>query len=56
MKNTFSRFEVNPDAGMLPSNFTSPDAFTTDDKTEINHFYFATDDESILTGVWECAA
>jgi len=55
MKNTFSRFEVNPVAGMLPSNFTSPDAFTTDDRKEINHFYFATDDESILTGVWECA-
>ena len=55
MKNTFSRFEVNPAAGMLPSNFTSPDVFTTDDKTETNHFYFATDDESILTGAWECA-
>ncbi len=55
MKNTFSRFEVSPAAGMLPSNFTSPDAFTTDDKTELNHFYFTTDDENILTGVWECA-
>ncbi len=55
MKNTFSRFEVNPSAGMLPSNFTPPDAFTTDDKTETNHFYFTTDDESILTGVWESA-
>ena len=31
MKNIFSRFKVNPAAGMLPSNFTSPDAFTTDD-------------------------
>ncbi len=55
MKKTFSRFEVNPAAGMLPSNFTSTDAFTTDDRSETNHFYFATDDESILTGVWECA-
>jgi len=55
MKNTFSRFEVNPTAGMLPSNFTPLDAFTTDDKTETNHFYFATDDESILAGVWESA-
>jgi len=55
MINIFSRFKVNPAAGMLPSNFTSPDAFTTDDKTETNHFYFATDDESILTGVWKCA-
>ena len=55
MKKTFSRFELNPADGMLPSNFTAPDAFTTGDKTETNHFYFATDDESILTGVWECA-
>jgi len=55
MKKTFTRFETDPTAGMVPSNFTSPDDFTTDDKIETNHFYFATDDESILTGVWECA-
>ena len=55
MKKTFTRFETDPAAGMVPSNFTSSNDFTTDDKTEINHFYFATDDESILTGVWECA-
>jgi len=55
MKKTFTRFEANPPAGMLPSSFTSPDAFTTDDKSETNHFFYSTDDESILTGVWECA-
>jgi len=55
MNKTFSRFEANPSAGMLPSNFTAPDAFTGDDETENNHFYFASDDESILAGVWECA-
>jgi len=55
MKNTFSRFEANPAAGMMPSTFTAADAFTTDDKTETNYFYFAADDESILSGVWECA-
>ncbi len=55
MKKTFSRFEANPASGMLPSNFTSSDAFTTNDKSETNHFYFTADDESILTGVWECA-
>lgn len=55
MKNTFFRFEANPAAGLLPSDFTAKDAFTTEDKTETNHFYFATDDETILTGVWECA-
>ncbi|MCP4494679.1 MAG: DUF861 domain-containing protein [Gammaproteobacteria bacterium] len=55
MKKTFSRFEANPASGMLPSSFTASDAFTTNDNSETNHFYFATDDESILTGVWECA-
>ena len=55
MKKTFTRFEINPAAGMVPSNFTSPDDFTTDDKTELNHFNYATDDESILSGVWKCA-
>ena len=42
-------------AGMQPSHMTDPDAFTTDDRTELNDTFFATDDESILTGVWECA-
>lgn len=55
MKPTLSRFETDPAAGMVPSDFTPADAFTTDDKTELNHFYFASDDESILAGVWQCA-
>ena len=55
MSNTFSRFEANPVAGMLPSSFTATDAFTTEDKSETNHFYHAADDESILTGVWKSA-
>jgi len=42
-------------AGLQPSDMTSVDAFTTDDRTELNDTFFATDDESILTGVWECA-
>lgn len=50
-----TRFEPNPTAGMQPSGFTPPEAFTTNDKTEINHFYHAAADESILAGVWECA-
>lgn len=45
----------DPARGMEPSDFTEPSAFTTDDRTEINHTWFATDDESILAGVWECA-
>lgn len=42
-------------AEMQPSNFTNPDDFTSDDKTELNDLHFATEDERILTGVWECA-
>jgi len=57
MKNIFYRLLANGDPvdGMQSSNFTDPEAFTTDDKTEINHTFFQTDDEKILTGVWECA-
>jgi uncharacterized cupin superfamily protein len=40
---------------MEPSNLTEPEAFTTDDTTELNNTLFATKDESILAGVWECA-
>ena len=42
-------------AGLVPSHMTSPDDFTTDDKTELIDNLFATPDEKILTGVWECA-
>ena len=45
----------DPATGMQPSSFTAPETFTTDDHREVNHFFFATDDESILSGVWECA-
>jgi len=56
MSNTFMRLEAaGSAAGMQPSDMTDPSAFTTDDKTELNDTYFATADESILTGVWECA-
>ena len=45
----------DPATGMQSSNLTSPDAFTSENHTEINHTFFATEDESILSGVWECA-
>ncbi|MCP5073300.1 MAG: cupin domain-containing protein [Rhodobacteraceae bacterium] len=49
-------FRLNPEpAGMVPSDFTNPADFTTDDKTELNFTAFATEDESILSGVWESA-
>ena len=37
--------EGDPAAGMTPSDFTAPDAFTGADRTERNHFFFATPDE-----------
>ena len=40
---------------MQPSSFTQPHAFLTDDRTELNHSFFESEDGSILSGVWECA-
>ncbi len=45
----------DPAKGMVPSTMTEKSAFTTDDTTELNHTFFATGDESLLSGVWECA-
>lgn len=42
-------------SAMEPSDMTAPELFTTEDKTELNHTHFATADESVLSGVWECA-
>ncbi len=57
MNNTFYKLltDGHPTEGMQPSSFTNSDAFTTTDKSEINHTFFQTGDGSILTGVWECA-
>ncbi len=45
----------DPATGMQPSDFTPPETFTSDDHREVNHTFFATTDESILSGVWESA-
>jgi uncharacterized cupin superfamily protein len=57
MGNTFMRLLPGGDSpsGLQPSNLVQPEAFTTEDQTELGQLYFATADESILTGVWECA-
>ncbi|WP_338550322.1 cupin domain-containing protein [Roseovarius phycicola] len=47
------RLDANPT--METSALAPAEAFTTDDKTELNHTHFATNDESVLTGTWECA-
>ncbi len=49
-------FRLNPDPeGMTPSEFTGQDSFTTSNKTELNLYAYASQDESLLSGVWECA-
>lgn len=45
----------DPKKGMQPSNLMGPETFTSTDHTERNHTFFATTDESVLSGVWECA-
>jgi uncharacterized cupin superfamily protein len=45
----------HPESGMSSSDLVAAAAFTTDDHTELNHTFYATADESILSGVWECA-
>ncbi|MEM9472686.1 MAG: cupin domain-containing protein [Pseudomonadota bacterium] len=45
----------DPVAGMQKSDLTPPDTFTSDDHSELNHTFFATPDNSVLSGVWECA-
>ena len=50
---------LNPDGdpaiGMVPSTMVDPGDFTTDDRTELISHHFTTQDERIMTGVWECA-
>lgn len=48
-------FLIDPNPEMEPSDMTGKEAFTGDDQTELNHTHFANDNESILTGTWECA-
>jgi len=57
MTNTFIRLlrDGDPKTGMGPSDMTAQDCFTSSDKTELNHTFHANKDESILSGVWECA-
>jgi uncharacterized cupin superfamily protein len=57
MKRGFFRFLPGgePTSGMQPTDIVPPDAFTTDDKTEIGHTFFESDDQKTSAGVWECA-
>ncbi|QIE45582.1 DUF861 domain-containing protein [Pseudohalocynthiibacter aestuariivivens] len=50
-----SNFGIDPNPEMGPSDIADASAFTSDDQTELNHTHFATHDESITAGTWECA-
>lgn len=52
---TTGRFGIDPNPEMGSSDINGPEVFTTDDHTELNHTHFATDDESVTAGTWECA-
>ncbi len=49
------RFEAEPSVGWKPSSDVPLETFTTDDKTERDRSYFANEDGSVTSGVWECA-
>jgi uncharacterized cupin superfamily protein len=55
----YSGFRLLPDGhpttGMQPSSFVPTVAFTGDDHRDVNHSFSAAADDSILSGVWECA-
>lgn len=45
----------DPTSGMQPSSIVPPEAFNTEDKTEIGHTFFESNDKKTSVGVWECA-
>lgn len=57
MSDTFIRLLPggDPVTGMQVSDLTAAEAFTSDNHSELDHTFFATSDESVLSGVWECA-
>ncbi len=44
-----------PSSGMMPSDMIATEAFTTSDQTELISNHYTSDDQRVLTGVWECA-
>lgn len=57
MSNSFFRLqpEGDPVTGLQPVVEVPPEAFTTEDHTEIEHIFFTSEDKGTWTGVWECA-
>lgn len=49
-------FRLNPNPPtMVPSDLVSAEQFTTDDRTELIAEAFATKDNAVQVGIWECA-
>lgn len=48
------RLDPNPE-GMTASGFMGQDSFTSGDRNEKNRYAYAAEDQSLLSGVWECA-
>lgn len=48
------RFHPEPDTWQ-PSHQTPQAAFSTEDKSERHHPYYTSENEDLVTGVWECA-
>ena len=53
MSNLFVKMKADPDEEMVPSDFTAPEDFTSDDTNEINHYYFTDEKDGVLVGTWE---
>ena len=46
---------LHSEVKMEPGDLMDLSTFTSDDQTELFHNFFATEDESITAGIWECA-
>jgi len=55
MQQATFRIAPSPDGEMELSDLIPQESFTSDDHTELNKTFFQTPDETVQTGVWECA-
>ncbi|MEO1191928.1 MAG: cupin domain-containing protein [Pseudomonadota bacterium] len=49
------RLLAEPEGGMEVSALIPKESFTTDDQHEVSKSFFESADESVSSGVWECA-
>ncbi len=55
MPNTTFRISPEPIGDWEVGDLIPKGCFTTEDQTELNQRFYETTDESIVTGIWECA-